>query len=416
MKQSNLFVKTRREAPKDEVSKNAQFLIKGGFVHKEMAGVYVYLPLGLRVMNKISNIIREEMNAVGGQEIKMTVLQDPNIWAKAGRWQDDVVTDWFKTTLKGGGELGLAFTHEEPLANLLKNHINSYRDLPIFPYQIQVKFRNELRSKSGVIRGREFLMKDMYSFTTSADETDKFHEKIKLVYMRIFNRVGVGGKTYLTISSGGSFSKYSHEFQTVSNAGEDTILISEEKSVAINKVDYSKTLLKDFDLEGVAFDEAKSIEVGDIYKLGTKYSEAVGLTYKDKNGKEQFVDMGSYGIGIGRLMGAIVETLSDDKGIIWPDEISPFKVHLVRVESQKSKVESEADKLYKKLTEKGVDVLYDDRDVGAGEKLSDADLIGIPNRVVVSEKTVGAEKFEFKRRDKKETKSVTENELLKLVV
>ncbi len=415
MRQSNLFTKTRKEAPKDEVSKNAQLLVRGGFVNKEMAGVYSLLPLGLRVMDKISKIIREEMDAIGGQEVHMTVLQDSAPWEKTGRWDDKVVDDWFKTDLKGGGTLGMAFTHEEPLTKLLRNHIHSYKDLPAFPYQIQTKFRNELRAKSGMMRGREFLMKDLYSFMANEKETDEFHKKVTVAYMNIFKRVGIGDITYATISSGGSFSKYSTEFQTLSEAGEDTILISEDKKVAINKGDYSKTLLKDFNLEGVAFDEKKSIEVGDIYKLGTKYSDAIGLTYKDKDGKEQPVNMGSYGIGVGRLMGTIVETLSDDKGIVWPESVAPFRVHLVSllVNTDKSK---EADKLYKKLVDSGIEVLYDDRNIGAGEKLGDADLIGIPYRVLISEKTLTAGKVEFKKRTNKEPQMLDENELIEKLV
>lgn len=413
MRQSKLFTKTRREAPRDEVSKNAQLLVRAGFVNKEIAGVYSLLPLGLRVMNNISNIVRDEMNKVGGQEIYMTVLQDSDIWEKTGRWQDDVVTDWFKTTLKGGKELGLGFTHEEPLTQLLKNHINSYKDLPIFPYQIQTKFRNELRVKSGMMRGREFLMKDMYSFTTSQEETDAFHEKIKPAYMKIFDRLGIGHKTHMTISSGGSFSKYSHEFQTLSDAGEDVILISEDKKIAINKDDYSKTLLKDFDLEGVAFDEEKSIEVGDIYKLGTKFSEALGLTYKDKEGKERPVNMGSYGIGMGRVMGTIVEVLSDSHGIVWPESIAPFRIHLIEIGGDNDDVRKVCKNTYKTLRDMDIEVLYDDRDISAGQKLSDADLIGIPNRVVVSPNTVAEGMVEFKKRTNPNAKMITEAELLK---
>lgn len=401
MLQSTLFTKTRKEAPKDEVSKNAQLLIRGGFIHKEMAGVYTLLPLGLRVVNKISHIIREEMDGVGGNEVYMTTLQDPDAWEKTGRWNDDVVDDWFKTSLKGGGALGLGFTHEEPLTKLLKNHINSYKDLPVFPYQIQTKFRNELRAKSGIMRGREFLMKDLYSFTASEEETDAFHEKIKPAYMRIFSRVGIGDRTFMTISSGGSFSKYSTEFQTLSDAGEDTILISEDRKVAINKSDYSDELIKDFGFEGIAFSEEKSIEVGDIYKLGTKYSEAIGLMYKGPDGKEHPVNMGSYGIGVGRLMGTIVESLSDEKGIVWPESIAPFRVHLISLGKNE-----ESTMLYENLQKAGVEVLFDNREVGVGEKLADADLLGIPWRIVVGEKSLMAGGVEMKERNSEKSSIV----------
>ena len=234
MYQSKLFTKTRKEAPKDEVSKNAQLLIKGGFINKEMAGVYSYLPLGLRVLNKVNNIIRDEMNKIGGQEIFLTSLQEKETWEKTNRWSDDVLDIWFKTKLKNNTELGLAFTHEEPLTKLMENHVRSYKDLPVYPYQIQTKFRNETRAKSGIMRCREFLMKDMYSFSKDIAEHEAFYEKAKIAYLNIFNRVGLGDKTYVTFASGGSFSKYSHEFQTLAENGEDTIYLCEKCQVAVN--------------------------------------------------------------------------------------------------------------------------------------------------------------------------------------
>ncbi|MCK5320852.1 prolyl-tRNA synthetase, partial [Candidatus Parcubacteria bacterium] len=317
MKQSKLFTKTRKSISADETSKNAQLLIRAGFVHKEMAGVYTFLPLGLRVIEKIKDIIREELNNIGAFELKMTTLQQKDIWEKTDRWDEKKVDDWFRTNLKNGAELGLAFTHEEPLTNIMKNYILSYKDLPVYAYQFQTKFRNELRAKSGIMRGREFIMKDLYDFSLNKEEHDKFYEKMKSVYMKIFNRVGIGDKTYLTMSSGGSFSKYSFEFQTISNAGEDVILYDKDKKIAINKDDYSEEIFIDFNLkkEELKFREAKSIEVGDIYTLGEKYSKALGLTYKDKKGRERVVYMGSYGIGIPRLMGTVVEIFNDEKGI-----------------------------------------------------------------------------------------------------
>tara|TARA_Y100000310_G_scaffold144593_2_gene143837 strand:- start:454 stop:1689 length:1236 start_codon:yes stop_codon:yes gene_type:complete len=408
MLQSKLFTKTQKDAPKDEVSKNARLLVQAGFIHKEMTGVYSYLPLGLRVLEKVKNIIRGEMDAIGGQEMFMTTLQEKENWEKTGRWDDKAVDDWFKTKLKNGTELGLAFTHEESLANILKNHVSSYKDLPIFPYQIQTKFRNELRAKSGIMRGREFPMKDMYSFTKSSKETDEFHEKVKDAYMNIFDRAGIGENTFLTVSSGGSFSKYSHEFQTLSDAGEDTIHLSREKNIAVNDDDYCDEILKDFDLEGVTFEKVKSIEVGDIYKLGTKYSEALGLTYKSDSGEDIPVDMGSYGIGVSRLMGTIVEVLSDDRGIVWPESVSPFEYHLIPAGG----AEDDAEKLYKKLQDAGKEVLFDDRiGVSIGEKFADADLIGISKRLVVSKKTVSAGRVELKARNEEEPKLCDESEL-----
>ena len=403
MKQSKLFTKTRKSIPADETSKNAQLLTRAGFVHKEMAGVYTFLPLGLRVIEKIKDIIREELNNIGAFELKMTTLQQKDIWEKTDRWDEKKVDDWFRTNLKNGAELGLAFTHEEPLTNIMKNYILSYKDLPVYAYQFQTKFRNELRAKSGIMRGREFIMKDLYDFSLNKEEHDKFYEKMKDVYMKIFNRVGISDKTYLTMSSGGSFSKYSFEFQTISDAGEDVILYDEKKRIAINKDDYSEEIFADFNLkkEELKFKEAKSIEVGDIYTLGKKYSKALGLTYKDKKGQERVVCMGSYGIGIPRLMGTVVEIFNDEKGIIWPESIAPFQVHLLSL-NQNEKTEE----LYKKLEQTGIEVLYDDRDARPGEKFADADLIGIPYRIVVSERTLKIDSVELKKRGSEEVEMV----------
>ena len=406
MLQSKLFTKTRKEAPSDEVSKNAQLLIRAGFIHKEMAGVYTYLPLGLRVLGKIENIIREEMNAIGGQEMLLTTLQDPEVWKASERWDDKVVDNWFKTTLKNGNELGVANTHEEPLTKLLTNHINSYKDLPIYPYQIQTKFRNELRAKSGIMRGREFLMKDMYSFSLNEEEHKEFYEKAALAYMKVFERVGLGDSTYRTFASGGSFSRFSDEFQTLSDAGEDTIYVDEDKKIAVNKEVFTDEVLAEIGLDKSKLKEQKSIEIGNIFSLGTRFGDAEGLTYKGEDGKSNTPIMGSYGIGLGRVMGTVVEALSDDKGIIWPVSIAPFKVHLVGL--------TDASDLYNKLVENSIEVLYDDRDTQAGQKFADSDLIGVPYRVVVSDRNKDSGKFEFTNRATGETKEMTEDELIKL--
>lgn len=399
MRQSQLFTKTRKEAPKGEVSKNAQLLIRAGYINKEMAGVYSYLPLGLRVLNKIADIIREEMNAIGGQELFLTTLQDKNLWEKSGRWSDDVVDNWFKTKLKNDTELGMGFTHEEPLAQLMKDHISSYKDLPFYVYQIQTKFRNELRAKSGIMRGREFMMKDLYSFCASQEEHDQFYASAKEAYMKVFKRVGLGDKTYITFASGGSFSKYSHEFQTLTTAGEDIIYLDEKKKIAVNKEVFTAEVLEDLDLDKDDLVEKKAVEVGNIFSLGTKFSDALGLNYVDKSGERRPVIMGSYGIGPGRVMGTIVETMADDKGLIWPENIAPFDVHLISIGDVKEK----ADALYQKLADEGVEVLYDDRDTSAGEKLADSDLIGIPKRIVISEKSLSAGGVEVKMRRESES-------------
>ena len=410
MKQSQLFTKTRKESPKDEVSKNAQLLTQAGFVTKELAGAYNYLPLGLIVLNNINNIIREEMNKAGSLEIFMTVLQDKEIWEKTNRWSDDVVDNWFKTKLKNGTELGLGFTHEEAIARIMSNFVSSYKDLPFSAYQIQTKFRNESRAKSGLMRGREFFMKDLYSFCKDEKEHNEFYEKIKDVYMNVFSRLGMGEKTYITISSGGSFSKYSYEFQTLSEAGEDIVyVIDEGKKIAINKEDFNDEILKDFDLNlnKDSLVGQKSIEVGDIYTLGYKFSDPLNLKYKDENGEEKPVFMGSYGMSPSRLMGAIVELNSDDKGIIWPESVAPFKVHLLSLG-----VNEKAEEIYNQLRKNGVEVLFDDRDRKAGEKFADSDLIGVPYRVVISEKSLQAGGVEMKKRNESEGKIIPIDELI----
>jgi prolyl-tRNA synthetase len=295
---------------------------------------------------------------------------------------------WFKTELKAGGELGLGFTHEEPLTRVMSNHISSYRDLPKYAYQIQTKFRNETRAKSGIMRGREFLMKDLYSFSRSQEELDAFYEEARVAYKNIFRRVGIGDFTYVTFASGGVFSKFSHEFQTVSEAGEDTIYIDTEKRIAVNDEVLQDEVLAELGLEREKLVEAKSIEVGNIFKLGTRFSEPLGLTFKDEDGSQKPVVMGSYGIGPGRLMCTIVETLSDEKGIVWPESIAPFAVHLVELSQGDAGIKEKAESLYSSLTEAGIEVLYDDRDVRAGEKFADSDLIGIPKRVIVSAKSI----------------------------
>jgi prolyl-tRNA synthetase len=398
MRQSALFTKTRKLAPKDEVAKNAQLLIRAGFIHKEMAGVYSLLPLGLRVFKKIEQIIREEMNAIGGQEVVMGSLQEPTLWEKTGRWSDEAVDVWFKPQLKSGSEIGLAPTHEEPLTAMMKEFILSHKDLPRYPYQFQTKFRNELRAKSGILRTREFVMKDLYSFNKDEKQFRVFYEKAAAAYIKIFKRIGLDDVTYRTFASGGSFSKFSDEFQTVCEAGEDTIYIDRKKKIAVNKEVYEDDILKELGLKKSELEEVSAIEVGNIFPLGTRFSDVLGLKYKDEKGGTKSVVMGSYGIGPARLMGTIVEVLADEKGIVWPEEVSPYRIHLVSITGGNETVEKEATRLYELLVENGIEVLYDDRDIRAGEKLADADLIGISTRLIVSEKTVSQGGYELAER------------------
>lgn len=411
MKQSELVGKTRKNAPKDEEARNAQLLIRAGFVHKEMAGVYTFLPLGWKVIKKIEQIIREEMDAVGGQEMHLTALQNKTTWEKSGRWDDEVLDVWFKTQLQAGGEVGLATTHEEPLTDLLTNHIASYRDLPRYAYQIQTKFRNELRAKSGLLRGREFRMKDLYSFSKTQEEHEEFYEKSKQAYKNVFERLGIGNQTYITFASGGSFAEFSHEFQMVTDAGEDIIYLDEEKGIAVNKEVYTDEVLKKIGLTKKDLKEVKATEVGNIFSLGTKFSDALKLTYKDEEGKAQAVVMGSYGIGSSRLLGAIAEALADDKGLVWPKAISPYDIHLIQLHDEVSEV---AESLYTKLTKKGYSVLFDEREKSAGEKFADSDLIGISKRVVVGKRGVENGTFEVTDRSTGEATDMKEEEVCQI--
>ncbi|HEY0980179.1 MAG TPA: aminoacyl--tRNA ligase-related protein [Candidatus Paceibacterota bacterium] len=396
MRQSQLFTKTKKESPADEVAKNAQLLIRAGYIFKEMAGVYSMLPLGQRVMEKVISIVKEEMDAVGGVQMKTSALQSKEVWEKTNRWDDEVVDNWFKTTLKNGTEVGLSFTNEEAYSNIVKSFVNSYKDLPLYPYDFKTIFRNETRSKSGIMRGREFYWKALYSFSTDLEQHNLFYEKIKGAYKRVYERAGLGESTYITFASGGTFSKYSHEFQTVSEAGEDIIYVSKEKGIAVNKEVYTDEVLAEIGLTKEELIEKKAIEVGNIFSLGSKFSEPFDLTYKDADGNEIPVFMGSYGIGITRLIGTVVEVLSDEKGIVWPESIAPFAVHLLQL-GEGSK--DEAEKLYAELTTQGVEVLFDDRmGAQAGEKFADADLIGIPHRIVVSDRSIAAGGVEYKHR------------------
>ena len=398
MRLSKTFIKTLREAPKDETARNGQLLVRAGFINKEMAGVYDYLPLGLRVIENIKNIVREELNNIGCEEILLTALQNPEPWEKTGRFSDQEVDVWFKTELASGGTLGLAPTHEEPITTLMKTYISSYKDLPIYAYQFQTKFRNELRAKSGILRGREFLMKDLYSFHTSEDDLDEFYAEVEKAYMKIFERLGLGDSTIETFASGGIFSKYSHEFQTLLSVGEDTIYYDADKTIAVNKEVLSDETLSDLNLKREELTEGPAAEVGNIFKLKLKYSEPLGLKYIDKNNEQKTVYMGCYGIGISRLMGVIAEKFADDKGLVWPESVAPFKYYLVGIGENGMK---QAEDFYKKHQN---ETIFDDRDVRPGEKFADAELMGIPYRVVFSDKTLADGGAEITNRQTGETK------------
>ncbi len=408
MRVTNLFTKTLKQAPSDEVAKNAQLLIRAGFVYKEMAGVYAYLPLGIRVLENIKQIIREEMNSVDSNELIMTSLQRKEIWEKTSRWNDDVVDVWFKTKLKDDTEVGLGWSHEEPVVEMLKSYIHSYRDLPVSLYQFQPKMRNELRAKSGIMRGREFIMKDMYSLHASKDELDAYYNKTIEAYKRVYDRLGIGEDTYVTFASGGAFTKFSHEFQTICEAGEDVIYLHRGKNIAINE-EVIDDAVAELGISRDELEQIKTAEVGNIFNFGTQKTDEMGLHYIDSEGKKQSLHIGSYGIGVTRVMGVIAEKLSDDKGLVWPEAIAPYKVYLVSI----GDVSKQADELYEQLQAAGVSVLYDDRDERPGAKFADAELIGLPHRVTISERLLNEGVVEYtSRRVSDQSEKLTVTELL----
>jgi prolyl-tRNA synthetase len=344
----------------------------------------------------------------------MSVLQNMELWQNTGRWDDKIVDDWFKTRLVNGSEIGLGLTHEEPITNMLRRFVSSYKDLPLYVYQIQTKFRNELRAKSGLLRGRELLMKDMYSYSRSVAEHEQFYEKAIKAYEKVYQRLGIGDITYMTFASGGIFTKFSHEFQTLSHVGEDTIYVSESKKLAINKEVYNDEVLSHLGVEKKHLKEERAVEVGNIFSLGSRYADALGLHFTDKDGREMPVIMGCYGIGISRLVGLLAEHFADEKGLVWPVNIAPALVYIVRLGSGE-KIVQQADALYELLIKNKISAIYDDRDVQSGEKLNNADLLGIPYRVVVSEKTTLTDKVEVKARSQSEVSLMTEEALLKLL-
>jgi prolyl-tRNA synthetase len=386
MKLSKLITKTSKTATSDEGSQGAQLLSRAGYVYKEMAGVYAYLPLGLRTLDKIKQIIREEMDAVGGQELNMTALQPRDIWEKSDRWDTSKIDVWFKTELTAGGEVGLAPTHEEPIAAMFRHFVKSYKDLPIYPYQFQIKFRNELRAKSGIMRGREFWMKDLYSLCTDKEQHDEFYERVSFAYTRVFERLGLGDRTYKTFASGGAFAKYSHEYQTLTELGEDTVYLHKDGELCINEEVFNDEILAEFGVSREDFTEHKAAEVGNIFTLGTRFSEAEGLQYTDADGKSNFVFMGSYGIGPSRVMGLLSEVFSTEKGLRWGKAVAPFQVSLV---GMGAKGMARASEIYDELVSKGVEVLFDDREKASfGEKMADSELIGCPLRILIGDKTL----------------------------
>lgn len=419
MRLSHLSTKTSKTVSQADVSRNAQLLLRAGFVNRLMAGVYSFLPLGLRVLSKVETIIREEMNAIGGQEVLMPSLQPRDIWNTTDRW--DKIDVLYK--LKGAGDRDLALgpTHEEVVTPLLKGFLNSYKDFPASVYQCQTKFRNEARAKSGILRGREFRMKDMYSFHLTQECMDAYYEQAEKAYTRVFNRVGLGDRTLYTYASGGAFSKYSHEYQTTTPYGEDTIYKIPGTDVAVNDEviadqEFIAELEAQYGVPRAEWETDTSIEVGNIFKLGPRFTKDFDLSVTDADNNMIHPLMGCYGIGISRLMGAVVEVLADDKGLVWPTEIAPYHVHLVSLFRDGDDDVAKADQLYDRLSKAGIEVLFDDRQgVNAGSKFSDADLIGCPVRVVISPRTLKENSVEVKKRTDDDGKTVAVDTVVDVV-
>ncbi|BCX15179.1 MAG: proline--tRNA ligase [Candidatus Parcubacteria bacterium] len=413
MRLSKIFTKTSKDIAKEEVSRNAQLLIKAGLIDKLMSGVYSFLPLGYIVLKKIENIIREEMNKIDALELLLPALHPKEIWQVTGRWQYE---EMFKLQNRKKQEFSLGWTHEEIIVPLVKKFANSYKDFPLAVYQIQTKFRDELRAKSGLLRGVEFIMKDLYSFHIDERDLDKYYERVKRAYFKIFQRCGLAKLTYLTLATGGTFSKYSHEFQTITDAGEDIIYICHQCDLAINKEIIAKEHFVCPECSNKNLEIKKSIEVGNIFKLKDKFTKPFNFFVKDSNDKDLPVIMGCYGIGLGRLLGTIVEIHNDDKGIIWPLEVAPFKVYLISVDTDKSNVRIMTEKLYERLLKQNIEVLYDDRQHKTiGEKLFDADLLGLPYRLIVSAKTLSKNAVELKLRRSKAIKLVSFSQVEKFL-
>lgn len=408
MRMSQLFIKTSKQAPSDEVAKNAQLLIRAGYIHKTMAGVYSYTPLGLQVVENIKQIVREEMNAVGGQELMMSTLQRKELWQETGRWSDEVVDVWFKSQLQDGTDIGFGWTHEEPIVDMLRGVIKSYKDLPLSVYQFQNKLRNELRAKSGIMRGREFIMKDMYSLHATKEDLDAYYQSVIAAYGRCYEQLGIGDDTYVTFASGGAFTKFSHEFQTICEAGEDYIYLHREKNIAVNE-EVIDDAVKELGIAREELEKVKTAEVGNIFNFGTQKAEEMKLLFTGDDGRQHPAYMGSYGIGISRVMGVIVEKFADDKGLVWPANVAPYRVCVVAIGQRGTERAAE---LYDALTKAGVSVLLDDRAERPGVKFADAELMGMPWRVTVSDRALDEGVFEVVERSTGAMRTLTYEQLL----
>ncbi|OHA49021.1 MAG: hypothetical protein A2806_01610 [Candidatus Terrybacteria bacterium RIFCSPHIGHO2_01_FULL_48_17] len=409
MRQSHLFLPIRREPPKDETFANAQLLLRAGFADKLMAGVFSIFPAGLGVVRNIEGIVRDELQKTGAVELAMPSLQQPKIWEETGRWKT-LPPEMFQFKDRADHPIGLAMTHEEVVFDIVRRNIQSFRDLPLKLYQFQTKFRDEPRPKSGLMRGREFLMKDLYSFHATREDLEEYYEEVSQAYDRIFKRCGL--KAVRVEAPGGIFTKNpSHEFQVVAEGGEDEIALCKNCDFAKNAELLEKGIKKCPQCSATIVRHISS-EVGNIFRFYDKYAKDMNGYVMGPQGENLPIFLASYGIGISRLMATIVEVFHDERGIMWPESVAPFLVHIVQL-GDGEVVKKEAQKIYAALQEAGLEVLYDDREKSAGEKFMEADLVGIPWRVVVSAKTVAQGKVEVKKRSEDKAELMTIEELVK---
>lgn len=392
MKQSMMFIPTLRENPKDAEALSHKLMLRGGYIKQTAAGVYTYLPLSYRIIKKIESIVREEMDALECSELLMPALQPSDLWKESGRW-DAYGPELMRLNDRNNRDFCLGPTHEEVITFVVREYLNSYKKMPLALYQIQTKFRDEMRPRFGLMRGREFIMKDLYTFHTNDKDLDKWYDGIRDAYFRIFDRCGL--KTRLVVSDTGQMGgKESAEFMVLSEVGEDTIVYSDESDFAAN--------YEVFELDEGApspdgkgkIKHAKGIEVGNIFKLGTRYSSTMNAFFIDEKQKKLPIIMGCYGLGISRVLMAVIEQYSDGNKVVWPKELTPFDVHIIPVNTKNEDQVNAANKIYKELKEAGFDCLIDDRNERAGVKFNDSDLIGIPNRIIVG-KGINEGKVEF---------------------
>ena len=419
MKTSNLLLATQRESPSDAETISHQLMIKAGLIRQVASGIYNWLPLGIRVLRKVESIVRCEMDNSGAQEILMPMVQPGELWKESGRWQQ-----YGKELLifedRHNREFCLGPTHEEVITDLCRNEIRSHKQLPVTFYQIQTKFRDEIRPRFGVMRSREFVMKDAYSFDLSGEQMDKSYKSMRDAYVKIFSSIGLDYRI-VKADSGAIGGSDSEEFHVLADSGEDLLAFSDKSDYAINAelLIESKSDQDPESLEGQDSPDGKGklklkrgIEVGHIFKLGKKYSESMKLSIQSEKGNI-YPEMGCYGIGISRIVAASIEQNHDEKGIIWPKEISPYSTAIVEINPKDNQsLKSLSSEIYYSLKENGLEVLWDDRDQGAGVKFSDMELIGIPQIIVIGEKSFKENKVEFKLRGENKITSLSPDEVL----